>query len=187
MGQPHKIYVESCSLIDMAKHKARLMLNDVASVRAQRENNVWFLKRILEAARKGDLLVYTTSLSITECTQIQAGVPAPPQEIQDFFNMLLCSGTSGIITVQPIQKIQVDARNLKWADGINLKPMDSIHIATAQHMECAEFITTDSGIYKNRDKLAQPKMAIIQASETKLLPSKYRQDDFEGDKFKTTA
>jgi predicted nucleic acid-binding protein len=160
----------------MAKYKANVALNDNPSVQAAREKNVWFLKRMLEAARKGDLLIFTSCLSITECTQIEPGVPSPPQEVQDFFNMLLCSGRSGITLVQLLQAIQVRARNLKWTEKINLKPLDSVHIATAQHMDCAEFITTDGGIYKNRDKLVQSKMAIIQASETKLLPQKYMQD-----------
>ena len=44
-------------------------------------------------------------------------------------------------------------------------------------MGCAEFITTDGKIYKNREKLAHSKMAIIQAPETKLLPDEYRQDE----------
>lgn len=55
--------------------------------------------------------------------------------------------------------------------------LDSIHVATALHMGCAEFITTDGKIYKNREKLAHSKMAIIQAPETKLLPDEYRQDE----------
>src|SRR5438876_1847404 len=117
MGQPPKIYVESCPLIDIAKHKAKRVLSDDPVVQAQRESNVWFLDRILKAARKEDLLVYASSLSIAECTQVEPGVPVPSQDIQDFFNMLLCSGTSGITLVQPIQTIQVGARNLKWVEA----------------------------------------------------------------------
>jgi len=56
--------------------------------------------------------------------------------------------------------------------------MDSIHVATAIHMGCAEFITTDGKIYKNRDKFAHSKMTIIQASETKLLPDNYKHYEF---------
>ncbi len=181
-----KLYIESCPIIDMAKHKAKVPLSACADrslqskIQTQRENNVWFCKKILEAARKGDLVVYTSALSSVECTHVEQGQPVPSLDIQDFFNMLLSSGRSGITRVQPTEAIQVLAKNIKWKDGVALSGLDSIHVATALHMGCVEFITTDGKIYKNRDKFGHAKMAIIQASETKFLPDNYRQDDLDG-------
>lgn len=166
----------------MAKHKAKIALSPHPSERARRENNVWFCKRILEAARNGDLLVYTTALSSVECTHVEPGQPIPPQDIQDFFNMLLSSGRSGITRVQAIEAITMRAKNIKWKDGVALGGFDAIHVATALHMGCQEFITTDGKIYKNRDKFSHHKLSIIQASETTLLPDEYRQDELgDGD------
>jgi predicted nucleic acid-binding protein len=172
-----KIYIESCPLIDMAKHRAKLAMDANPATQSQRENAVWFCKKILEAARNGDLEVYASAVSIGECTYVERGVPVS-QDTQDFFNMLLCSGRSGIRLVQPMESLWVAARNLRWKENVNLKPMDSLHIATALHMGCSEFITTDSGIYKQRDKFDSPKLSIIQAFETKVLPDKYRHDEF---------
>jgi hypothetical protein len=177
-GEP-KIYIESCPLIDMAKHQAKLAMDANPGVQAQRENAVWFCKKILEAGRRGDLMVFGSGASVGECTYVEQGVPVS-QETQDFFNMLLISGRSGIRLVQPMQTLWVAARNLRWKEKVNLKPMDSLHIATALHMGCTEFVTTDGKIYKNRDKFAHSNMAIIQAFETKLLPDKYRQDEMAG-------
>lgn len=177
MSDTPRIYVDSCPLIDMAKHKARITLSDSPSERANRENNVWFCKRILEAARNQELMVFSSALSAVECTHVEPGQPIPPQDIQDFFNMLLSSGRSGITRVQAIEAIQMRAKNIKWKDGVSLGGLDSIHVATALHMGCQEFITTDGKIYRNRDKFTHHKLSIIQARETKLLPDSYRQDE----------
>jgi hypothetical protein len=182
MAEVPKIYIESCPLIDMAKHRAKLAMDANPDVQAQRENAVWFCKKILEAGRKGDVKVFGSAASIGECTYVEPGVDVS-QDTQDFFNMLLISGRSGIRLVQPMQTIWVAVRNLRWKENVNLKPMDSLHIATALHMGCTEFITTDGKIYKQRHKFGNPKLSIIQAFETKLLPSEYRQDEMADGEF----
>jgi predicted nucleic acid-binding protein len=178
MPNPPKIYIESCPIIDMAKHKAKISLGTSVAIQAQRENNVWFCNQILKAARNGDVRVYSSALSAVECTHVEPGQPVPSIEIQDFFNMLLSSGRSGITRVQPTETIQMLAKNLKWKEAVALGGMDAIHVATALQMECEEFITTDGKIYRNRSKLGHSKMTIIQACETQLLPNEYRQSEF---------
>jgi predicted nucleic acid-binding protein len=177
MPNTPKIYIESCPIIDMAKYKAKVSLGTNLAIQAQRQNNVWFCNQILKAARNGDLIVYSSALSAVECTHVEPGQPVPSLEIQDFFNMLLSSGRSGITRVQPTETIQMLAKNIKWKDAVPLGGMDAIHVATALHMGCEEFITTDGKIYNNRDKLGHAKMNILQAFETKVLPEKYRQSE----------
>src|SRR5713226_6375165 len=111
MADIPKIYIESCPLIDMAKHHAKLAMSPNPDVQTQRENAVWFCKKILEAGRKGDLMVFGSGASIGECTYVEEGVPVS-QDTQDFFNMLLISGRSGIRVVQPMQTLWIGARNL---------------------------------------------------------------------------
>ena len=171
-----RIYIESCPIIDMAKHRAKTLNYADPNRQKERENNVWFCTKLLEAARNGHVEIYSCSLTISECTQVEEGIPRPSDDIMEFFNMLLCSGTSGITMVQPTQTILTAARNLKWIQEVNLKPLDAIHIAAAKDRGCSEFLTTDGKIFKNRDKLRSPSMNIIQAYETTLLPHSYRQE-----------
>jgi hypothetical protein len=53
--------------------------------------------------------------------------------------------------------------------------MDSIHLASALFRQCEEFITTDDKLLKNAAKIAELKIKVIQASDTRCLPSEYTQ------------
>ena len=57
--------------------------------------------------------------------------------------------------------------------------MDSIHVATAIHMRCGEFLTRDTGILQHRERLAALGLSVIAPLQTMILPDKFRQDDFE--------
>lgn len=165
MAKPPRIYVESCPFIDLAKYEAKLTLE------SNRERNVWMLLKLLEAARNLDLELYTSMITVSECTHIEAGKPQPDQKVREFFDQLLMSGKSGVTLVQLTAKISDISRDLRWKDGLCLRGMDSIHLSTAIEKGCEELLTTD-GQLKNCPKNHRG-VSIIQAHETKQLPSKY--------------
>src|SRR5438046_6202084 len=100
-----KIYLEACHLIDMAEYEGR------PSTKDDRELDVWFCKQALAAARAGKIQVFTSMLSVAECTSIASDLPSPPAEVKRFLDMLLMSGKSEITIVQLRQIIAVRARD----------------------------------------------------------------------------
>jgi len=180
MPEIDKIYVDTPPLIDMGKSRASLRMDPVEEKHAEREQDVWYMKRLLRASRDGVIRVMTSSVTIVECLHLgDPQQPVPSASVQRFYSELLTSGQSGMALVQPIQSIFEVARNLRWKRGIFLKPMDSIHVATAIHMRCKEILTRDAGIYKFRDQLAQLNISVVYPKETALLPTPYTQHDLE--------
>jgi hypothetical protein len=57
-----KSYIDACCFIDMVKTKVGKFLI------AEREHDVWHLKRLLEAHRDKEVEVYTSTLTIAECS-----------------------------------------------------------------------------------------------------------------------
>lgn len=164
-----KIYIESCSFIDLAKTQRGVALD------SERQNETWFAEQILRAGRAEDLTVFTSALTAIECVHIDKEYPP---EVQRVFRTLL-SGASGVILVQPDPFVIERARELRWIHKIELKPMDSLHVACALEAGCAELITTDTKIL---NRLRSPQLnganlglKAILASQTGLLPDKYRQ------------
>ena len=173
MADLPRIYIEACPFIDMAKYKAMISLEGEA------ERNVWFTKQLIQAAKDGKLEAYTSSLSIAECTHIsEPNTPVPSDDIKHFYDGLLASGKSGIRLVQPTLAIMERARKFRWSDGIYLKPVDTIHLASAIVMKCSEFLTTDQRILDKTSEFQRFHLRICRPSNTDLLPSEYRQGDF---------
>jgi predicted nucleic acid-binding protein len=161
-----RIYLEACPIIDMAEYEAKPSKD--------RELDVWLCKQALAAARDGKIQVYTSMLSVAECTTIAPDLPSPPAETKRFLDMLLLSGKSGITIVQMRQIIAVRARDLRWAAEVNLKGADAIHVATALEMKCDEFWTRDGRIWKNRVEIGQLGLKVVKPTETSALPESYR-------------
>ena len=170
-----RIYIDACPFIDMAKYEAKHSLAHKPGEQALREKDVWYCKKILESARAQEVEVYTSMISIAECTTVQPGQPSPPQDSQTFFDALLASGNSGVKLVQLTYLITIRARSLKWDNQLNLKGMDAIHYATALRMECDEFWTTDGRVEILGNAANLGKMLIVRASNTALLRPKYIQ------------
>lgn len=181
MQTDSRIYIESCPFIDMAKHHASLPLSVRAGEKAKkhdqerREKNVWFLAKLLEAARAGKLTIFTSMITMAECTHVGDGTSIPSDETKRFYMGLLASGKGGVQLIQPTLTIAENARNLRWVSGIPLGGMDSIHLASAIHMKCEELITTDGKLLKNNAKIADLKVRVIEAADTRCLPSEYNQ------------
>lgn len=166
-----KVYIDSCGFIDMAKHKIG------KNIGTGRENDVWYLKKILEAAKNGDIEVYTSTLTVAECTHADGDIS---EDVKNLFRAILTSGQY-VRLVQPDQFVAEDARDLRWKHDISLKGADGIHVASALSMGCKELITTDDEQKKISDK---PKiealgLKILSASDTQLLPGKYLQRTIE--------
>lgn len=163
-----KIYIEACPLIDMAEHKPN------PSAKEGRGLDVWFCKQALAAALDGKIVVYTSMLSVAECTTISPDLPSPPADVKRFFDMLLMSGKSGLTIVQLRQIIAVRARDLRWASEINLRGADAVHVATAMEMRCDELWTQDGRILKNKKEIEELKLKVVTPRETTILPEEYR-------------
>lgn len=173
MGDLPRIYIDACCFIDMVKTSV------AAKIESDRERDVWHLKRILEANRDREVEVYTSVLSIAECQHV--GEETVTAEVKAQFNALLMSGQyARLVQVTPF--IAQDARDLRWNRNVNLRGADAIHLASALDRKCAEFLTTN-GRFEKVDKfsgqLSQSGLAVLRGRDTKLLPSKYRQIDWE--------
>jgi len=169
MVKPPKIYIESCPLIDLGKFKAKIPLQ------SDREKNVWYVRKMLEAARAGELEIFTSIITVSECTHVGQDAPIPNKDVQTFYDGLLTSGTSGIKLIQLTQTISNMSRDLRWKDGIRLSGFDSIHLATAIWMGCSELITTDGKLAKAR--IPNRNISLIQAKDTKVLLQKFMVDE----------
>jgi predicted nucleic acid-binding protein len=157
----------------MAKYFAKKPLDPDPSEQKEREHDVYMCDALLDAARSGYVEVYSSSITIAECVKLK-GVstdPIIPDElIRKFFTQLILSGKSGITLAQPTHTILERARDLRWKDGLNLKPMDSIHVATAIHHKCTEFLTRDQKIIEAADALGRFKLEVVHPNQTTSLP-----------------
>lgn len=181
-AKPQVIYIDACPLIDLGQAKSGVAVpvadTEKAKAAAERiKNSVWFCQQALRAARAKKLKILTSFLSIAECTSISDGtqsLTSPPDEIKRFYDMLLLSGRSGIELVPITQFIATRARDLRWISNINLKGADTIHVASAMQMKCAELWTRDGRIWSNREKLAQLGLNVVTPYETRYLPDEFR-------------
>lgn len=170
MADLRRIYVDSCCFIDLVKTNIGKMLSD------DKEHDVWFLKRLLEAHRDGEVFVCTSVLTIAECRH--AGEDDVTEAVKSLFNRFLTSGQY-LRLVQLTPFTAQDARDLRWVHGISgLRGPDSIHIASALEMKCEEFLSCDGKLErvgKHSGPLSRLGLYVKRAQDTACLPAKYRQ------------
>jgi hypothetical protein len=168
MADNPRLYLDSCCFIDMVK------VDIGRTVTSDRQSDVWYLKQITQANRDGEIDVFTSVITIAECTHAGDGYISP--QVRTSFQSLLMSGQY-VRLIQPTPFIATDARDQKWVHGISVRGADAIHIASALDRKCEEFITTDDQAKKLAAKatLLALGLRIIRASETTCLPDKYRQ------------
>jgi predicted nucleic acid-binding protein len=165
MSEKSKIYVDSCCFIDAAKYQ------DIASAPADLQADLKYTQQILKASRDGDILVYTSSLTIAECTHV--GQHPVPEEVKRLFKSVLSSGKVLQLISDSIF-IAERARDLRWDHDITLRGADSIHVASALEIGCKEFVTNDGrGPHKNATKIAKLGIKVIRSSQSSLLPATY--------------
>lgn len=164
--------MDSCCFIDMAKVTIGNNAPD-----HNRQDDVWYLKRLCDASLNGDIEIITSTLTIAEC--LHAGDGFIDDNVRDLFDKYLTSGR----VVKPVDAgyfIAIDARDLYWKYDILLSGADAVHVATAIKANCREFITTDSRLQKKKfsdaiTSIEKQGIKVVRGSETKLLPPSYRQ------------
>lgn len=165
--QKPRIYLDAAPIIDLVKFKVGVGIDP------ERESDAWHLQQLLKAGRDGEVEIFTSTLTLAECTHVD--VQAKQDQARPFFLQILSSGRGGVLLVQPIMALIEDARNLRWSHGISLRGMDSIHLATALKFRCHEFLHRDGKIGKSAPAFGALGLRVCAPSDTQLLPDNYRQ------------
>lgn len=176
MVEVRRVYVDSCCFIDMVKIKIGKVLS------TERERDVWFLKRLLEANRDKEVEIYTSTLTIAECCHV--GDADISEAVKGAFSQLLTSGQY-VRLVQTTPFIAEDARDLRWKHGIALRGADAIHVASALDRRCEELLTTNGRLSRlsgHETRLGQLGLVARAGRDTSCLPEKYRQLEFDDEK-----
>jgi hypothetical protein len=170
MADERRIYLDSCCFIDLVK------VNIGRPTEAGRETDVWFLKRLMEANRDGEIHLFPSTLTIAECRHV--GDADISDTVKSQFNRLLMSGQY-VRLVQMTPFIAADARDLHWVHGITgLRGADAIHISSAIDRNCEEFLTANGRLERlgrQSGPLARFGLQVRRGRDTACLPTKYRQ------------
>ena len=167
MSEKPRVYIESAPLIDLVKMKVG------AGVRDDQAGDVFYVEQALEAARAGDLEIFTSTITIAECTHVNDA--AKLEAAKPFFMGLLASGKSGFRLIQTTLSVVERARDLRWFSGVNLSGADSIHVASALHLRCDELWTGDGKMLKRADLLHPLGLRVCKPSLSSSVPAKYLQ------------
>lgn len=170
MNSRPKIYLDAAPLIDLAKEKVGVPLKDSKLIA-----DVWHVCQFLKAALDGKVDLFTSVLSIAECTHVEDENKL--EEAKPIYMGLLASGKSGIRLVQPTLAIAEKARDLRWLSKVSLRGADAMHVASALRMGCDEMFTGDGKMLKNAPTLLKLGLRVCRPSDSALLPEEYRQSD----------
>jgi predicted nucleic acid-binding protein len=171
MSSSPRIYFDACCFVDLAREST------IGEVETGRDDHVWYCRKFLEAHRGGDVIVYTSTLSVAECTHIKdsASTFILTDEVKNRFRAFLLSGKA-VNPVQPTPKILDAARDITWTHAIRAGSADRIHLATAIQMNCEVFLTTDGPLLKRSAEFKTLGIKVCTADDAKdLLPTKYKQ------------
>jgi predicted nucleic acid-binding protein len=111
---------------------------------------------VVEAAKKGEVLIVTSALTLAEVIKLKHKVPIPQEDaerVKEFFER------HDVIEVRQVdRRIAEEARQLVWNYGT--EPKDAIHLATALRYHITVFDTLDGPLIKLNGKLGNPPMRI---------------------------
>lgn len=174
MANSPKLYVDSCCFIDAVKSEVGLLPNG-------RDDDVWFLKKLMQAHYDKQVQLYTSVVTLSECVAVKKGQTDVPPVVQDHFRRLLTSGQF-VRLHTPTPKTSRLVQELRWTHNLVLKGLDSVHVATALETECLEFFSTDDRLTSDKLVKAIPvltalKLKMTTPKHTAYLPEKYRQAD----------
>jgi predicted nucleic acid-binding protein len=155
--------------------------HSVGILPTERNEDVWFIKKLLQAHRAGEVEVYTSILSLAECVAVEQGQSDVPMEVQEHFRNLLTNGQY-VTLAQTTPRTARIAQDLRWIDKLVIGGPDAIHIASALEVGAAEMLTTDDRLKKPKVAAAVNQLAtrlrIMRAADTGCLPGDYRQGRF---------
>lgn len=156
--------MDACCFIELA-------LQAVCKNDADRENDIWFLNELLNAAFDDEIEVLTSTLSIAECAHAKGDMS---DDVKSLFKRFLTSGRY-VLLVQNSVLVAEKARNLRWVHGLSFGGADSIHLASAMELKCEEFLTWDNRLHANAIALNNLALPVRFPRDTRCLPDRYRQ------------
>jgi predicted nucleic acid-binding protein len=163
-----KLYLDACCLIEAIKGKLGRPLDHPLV-------EVDMISRIIKAGRKGDLIVYTSMLSVAEVLYVDEKPPA--DDLKMLIERFLLSGRDGITIVSLTPDIATGARDLAWQHNVYTRSIDLLHVASAISAGATELVSVDGRL---RRKLGRDEIngcRLIAAKDTQLLPPEYLTDD----------
>jgi hypothetical protein len=171
------VYIDSCGFIDAVKQT-------VGVLPTGRDDDVWHIKKLMEAHRAGDILVVTSFLTLAECVAIESGQSIVPPDIQEQFRLLLSSGRYVALLQQTPQTARI-AQDLRWQHHLVIAGADALHFAAAIEAHAIEFITSDERLKKPKVAAAVPALGalglrLINGAATTCLPTSYLQGELPG-------
>jgi len=164
-----RIYVDANIVVELAKQ--HFNIHDKS-----RENDLWFFEQMLQASEEKEVKLFTSSITIAECTHVSGKID---EEVQRFYTGILTSGTL-IELVQDSIFVAEKGRDLRWEHQIALSGADLIHAASAIDAKCSEMVTWDGKVQGSKWATAVPSLlglgvSVITPQETSCLPKKFRQ------------
>ena len=112
-------------------------------------------KGVVKLAEDGDIVIVTSALTLTEVVWIKKHkrlTEDTESTIKRFFEQ-------DFIAVRTVDRVIAEqARQLVWK--YNVKPKDSLHVATALQLKITVMDTFDVGLSKLSGKLGKPKLRI---------------------------
>ncbi len=168
-------YMDSCCFIEYVKHKVGIPLS------TERDNEAWYIGQLLQASADRDIEIYTSTLTVAECTHAEGDIS---DEVQDWFIRLLTSGKH-VILVEPDIFVAELARDLRWRHNIRLGGADGLHVASGIDRACVEFLTLEgekknNAILRNKGEIVKLGMTPRHPSDTTCLSEEYRQQVVPG-------
>lgn len=156
--EPRRIYWDSCIFIHYIEGRPEWMP---------------VLDSLLEeASETNDLLIYTSTLSLTEVAfaKTEKDGQALDRRVEAAIDALW-NDRSAVQLVEFSEVLARDARALvrrAVSSGRRLKPMDAIHLATAQRRQVSEFHTTDAALKRDWQDLG---FSVVDPNTPKLFPT----------------
>lgn len=172
-----RLYLDSCCFIDLAKGELNIASD------ADRSQDIWYLQKLILAAKNDEVALFTSTLTIAECTHVvekEKNKKRLDDEMKRLFRAVLTSGRV-VALIQPDVFIAEDARDLRWDHDLpsRIKGADLVHFASAGSKKCSEFLTTEFS-RKNPEAKAILEsslgLQIIPPSRTNYLPTEYLQE-----------
>lgn len=167
-----RVYLDSCCFIESVK-------SELGTAEKGRDNDLWHIRKLLEASKNGDIEVITSYLTIAEC---RGKGTAQSDEVKRLIRSILSSGK--VVKLAQLTKGTAErARDLSWVDELNLDGADAIHVATALITGCREFLSFDrkpKGPLKFAKELKKLGLIAAEPASTSILPPDYRQELLPG-------